>query len=99
MGGIIAASAVADLNKGLSTSGTAMYERHHVLSRAIGFMLALKYHFDGGNSEYPPRYTYSNIENALVKLNSATNLYTISDTEIQNVIDNVRAAFPTGEIK
>lgn len=96
---IIAASAVNYLNEGLSTSGTAEYKRHHVLSEAIGFMLALKYHFNGGNAKYPPHYAYGNVESGLNTLNSTTNLYTISDVDIQHVIDEVRGAFPDGVIK
>ncbi|MDP6909594.1 MAG: DUF4856 domain-containing protein, partial [Flavobacteriales bacterium] len=96
---VIAASAVDYLNDGLSISGEAEYKRHHVMSEAIGFMLALKYHFIGGNSKFPPRYTYSNIENGLTTLNANTNLYTITDAEIQSVIDDIRDAFPTDEIK
>ena len=96
---IIAASAVSYLNQALSTSGTAEYKRHHVMSEAIGFMLALKYHFNGGNSKFPPHYTYSHIHHALMEVGLNSNLYTVSDTEIQAAIDHIKMAFPTGEIK
>jgi hypothetical protein len=96
---IIAASVVDYLNQGLSTSGTPEYKRHNVMSEAIGMMLALKYHFNGGNSKYPPHYTYSHIENAMTEVGISSNLYTVSDTEIQAAIDHVKMAFPTGEIK
>lgn len=96
---VIAASAVDYLNQALSTSGTAEYKRHHVMSEAIGFMLALKYHFNGGNSKYPPHYTYSHVENALTSVGMNSNLYTVSDTEIQAAIDHIKMAFPSGEIK
>ncbi|MBP9152898.1 MAG: DUF4856 domain-containing protein, partial [Flavobacteriales bacterium] len=65
---VSAASAIDYLNQALSTSGTPEYKRHHVMSEAIGFMLALKYHFNGGNSKFPPHYTYSHIEDALMEV-------------------------------
>ncbi|MCF8277776.1 MAG: DUF4856 domain-containing protein [Flavobacteriales bacterium] len=96
---VIAASAVGYLNEGLSTSGTPVYKRHHEMSEAIGFMLALKYHFNGGNSKYPPHYTYSHIEDALAIVGLESNLYELSDAQIQMAIDHIKMAFPTGEIK
>jgi hypothetical protein len=96
---VSAASAIDYLNQALSTSGTPEYKRHHVMSEAIGFMLALKYHFNGGNSKFPPHYTYSHIEDALMEVGLASNLYTVTDTQLQEAISHVRMAFPTGEIK
>jgi hypothetical protein len=96
---VVAATAVGYLNQALSTSGTAEYRRHHVMSEAIGFMLALKYHFNGGNSKFPPRYTYSHVEEALVLIGTNTNLYTLTDNEIEEAINHIKMAFPSGEIK
>ena len=96
---VIAASAVDYLNQALSASETPEYKRHHVMSEAIGFMLALKYHFNGGNSKFSPRYTYSHVENALTSVGMNSNLYTVTDTEIQAAIDHITMAFPSGEIK
>ena len=96
---VIAASAVGYLNQALSASNTPEYKRHHVMSEAIGFMYALKYHFNGGNAKYPPHYTYSHVEHALMSVGVNTNLYTVTDTEIQEAIDHIKMAFPSGEIK
>ena len=96
---ICAASAVDYLNQALSTSGNPEYRRHHAASEAIGFMMALKYHFNGGNSMYPPVYNYTHIEEALLEVGLNSNLYALSDTEIQSAIDHIRMAFPTGQIK
>lgn len=95
---VVAASAVGYLNKALDAS-TPVYKKHHALSEAIGFMYALKYHFNGGNAKYPPHYTYSHIEHALSIVDVNTNLYTLTDTEIQEAIDHITMAFPSGEIK
>lgn len=96
---VSAASAIDYLNQALSTAGTPEYKRHHVMSEAIGFMLALKYHFNSGNSKFPPHYTYSHIEDALMEVGVTTNLYTLTDAQLQQAISHVRMAFPTGEIK
>lgn len=96
---VIAASAVDYLNQALSTSGTPEYKRHHVMSEAIGFMLALKYHFNEGNSKFPPHYSYMHVEHAMMEVGLNSNLYEVTDTEIQTAIDHIKMAFPTGEIK
>lgn len=96
---VIAASAVHYLEEGLSTSGESVYKRHHEMSEAIGFMIALKYHFSNGDSKYPPQYDYSHIEDALNTVGLNTNLYALTDTEIQHAIDHIKMAFPSGVIK
>lgn len=96
---IIAASAVDYLNQAHSSAGIDEYKRHHVMSEAVGFMLALKYHFNGGNSVYPPHYSNTHIGHALMEINQSTNLYTITDTEIESAIHHIKMAFPSGEIK
>lgn len=96
---VIAASAVGYLEQALSTAGTPEYKRHHVMSEAIGFMLALKYHFNGGNSKYPPHFNYSHVDQALAEIGLTSNLYEITDSQIQEAIDHIKEAFPTGEIK
>ncbi|MBI1288389.1 MAG: DUF4856 domain-containing protein [Flavobacteriales bacterium] len=96
---IAAASAVDYLSEGLSTSGTPNYKRHHEMSEGIGFLLALKYHFAGGNSKYPPNYTYSHIEDALAIVGPNTNLYNLTDQQIETAIEHIRMAFPSGEIQ
>lgn len=96
---VIAASAVDYLNQALSTSGTPEYKRHHVMSEAIGFMLALKYHFNEGNSKFPPHYSYMHVENAMMEVGVSSNLYEVTDTQIQTAIGHIKMAFPTGDIK
>jgi hypothetical protein len=96
---VIAASAVDYLNQAHSSSANAEYKRHHVMSEAIGFMLALKYHFNNGNSKFPPHYSYTHIGHALMEIGPTTNLYGITDTEIESAIHHIKMAFPSGEIK
>ncbi|MGB1316592.1 MAG: DUF4856 domain-containing protein [Flavobacteriales bacterium] len=96
---VIAASAVDYLNEAHSSAGTYEYQRHHVMSEAIGFMLALKYHFQNGNSKYPPHFTYTHVGHALMEIGPNTNLYTITDANIESAIHHLKMAFPSGEIK
>jgi hypothetical protein len=96
---VIAASAVDYLRKGLSTSGEPNYKRHHALSEAIGFLMSLDYHFDGGNSKYPPYYSHTHLGHAQMILNANTNLYDLTDSQINEVIGHIQMAFPTGDIK
>ncbi len=95
---IIAASAVDYLRDGLSTSGEPVYKRHHAISEAIGFMMSLKYHFDGGNSKYPPHYSFSNVNSALLIIDANTNLYDLTDIQIEEAIGHLQMAFPSGEL-
>ncbi|MCB0755186.1 MAG: DUF4856 domain-containing protein [Flavobacteriales bacterium] len=96
---IAAASAIDYLRKGKASSGEPNYKRHHTLSEAIGFLMALKYHFEGGNSKFPPHYTYMHIQQALTIINTQTNIYTLTDTQIDEAIGHLQMAFPTGEIQ
>ncbi len=96
---VVAASAIDYLNEAHSSAGTPEYKRHHVMSEAIGFMLALKYHFNGGNSKFPPHYSNTHVGHALMEIGPATNLYDITDTEIESAIHHLTMAFPSGEIK
>lgn len=96
---VAAASAVDYLNKSKSTSGNPVYRRHHSLSEAIGFMMALKYHFNGGNSKYPPHYSFAQIEQALAIVGPNTNLYAVTDSQLETAIGYVRNAFPQNDIK
>jgi ribosome maturation protein Sdo1 len=69
------------------------------MSEAIGFMLALKYHFNGGNSKYPPHFAHNHVTSALEEVGLTTNLYEVTDQQIQDAIDHLKEAFPAGEIK
>ncbi|MFC2175399.1 DUF4856 domain-containing protein [Bacteroidota bacterium] len=96
---VIAASAVGYLEKAKTKNGLPQHKKHHVLSEAIGFMLALKYHFNGGNSKFPPHYTFSKIKTALLTIGPDVNLYSVSDGDIDKVISQIKEAFPAGDIK
>lgn len=96
---VAAASAVDYLTKALSTSAQPIYKNHHVLSEAIGFCIALKYHFNGGNSKFPPVYDYTKIEEALDIIGTTTNLYQVNDADINAAIVKIKEAFPAGVIK
>ena len=95
---VIAATAVGYLREGLSNSGETLKSRHHALSEAIGMMMSLKYHFSGGNSKYPPHFTYSEVELALSHVGASTNLWDLTDADINESIEHVQMAFPSGEI-
>jgi len=96
---VSAASAVDYLNRSKASSGNAVYKRHHSMSEAIGFMMALKYHFNGGNSKFPPHYNYAQIEQALDIVGPNTNLYNLTDQQLENAIGHIKNAFPQNEIK
>lgn len=96
---VAGATAVDYLRKSLSTSGVALYKRNHQLSEAIGFMIALKYHFQGGNAKFAPAYDYTKIQEALTIMGVETNLYNLTDADINTVISKIRAAFPSGTIQ
>jgi hypothetical protein len=69
------------------------------MSEAIGFMLALKYHFNGGNSKYPPHFSYTHIGHSLMRVGPTTDLYNVTDSQIEEAIEHIKLAFPSGEIK
>lgn len=96
---VVAGTAVDYLSKGLSTSGSAVYARHHSLSEAVAFTLCLKYHFAGGNSKYPPLQSYGMVEQALDLVGPNTNFYTLTDAEINAAIAKIKEAYPVGVIK
>lgn len=76
-----------------------VYVKHHALSEGIGFMNSLKYHFQGGNSKFPPSYDFAEIQNALAIINDQTNLYQITNQDLNDAIGHIQAAFPAGTIK
>ncbi len=76
-----------------------VYKKHHALSEGIGFMNSLKYHFNGGNSKFPPSYEFSHIQSALSIINDQTNLYQLTSQDLNDVIGHIQMAFPAGTIK
>jgi hypothetical protein len=96
---VAAGTAVDYLTKGLSTSGSAVYSRHHALSEAAAFTLCLKYHFVDGNSKYPPLQSFASVQQALDLVGPSTNFYTLTDADINAAIVKIKEAFPAGVIK
>lgn len=97
---IVSASTAIDyLLRSLSTTGVATYVKHHALSEYLAFSMSLKYHFNGGNSKFPPFYNYAKIEEALAIIGPETNLYQVGDAEINQAIAKIKEAFPAGVIK
>lgn len=95
---VCAATAVDYMLEALNPD-VPMYVKHHALSEGIGFMNSLKYHFNGGNSKFPPVYDFSHIQNALAIINDQTNLYQITNQDLNDAIGHIQAAFPAGTIK
>jgi hypothetical protein len=62
-------------------------------------MLAMKYHFSGGNGKFAPLHNYTKIQDALGVIGLQTDLYTVTDTDIDNAIALIQAAYPAGTIK
>jgi hypothetical protein len=96
---VSAGTAVDYLSQSLSSTGIATYRKHHALSEYIAFSMALKYHFNGGNSKFPPFYNYAKIQEALAIIGPETNLYQVGDAEINQAIAKIKEAFPAGVIK
>ena len=93
---IIGASAADYLERSKSSYGAATYRKHHFLSEGIGFMLALKYHFEGGNAKVPRISDPAKIDEALGVIGLETDLWTISDTDLDQAINLIIDAFPEG---
>ncbi len=96
---VSAGTAVDYLSQSLSTTGIATYRKHHAISEYIAFSMALKYHFNGGNSKFPPVYDYTKIQEALAIIGPETNLWQVGDAQINEAIAKIKAAFPAGVIK
>ena len=93
-GVVVGGTAVYYLREALSTAGNEVYRNHHGLSEAIGFMNSLKYHFANGNSKTTPKYDHNKVDQALNIVGMDTDLYSLTDTDIQNAIDLLQDAFP-----
>lgn len=93
-GYVIASTAIDYLERAKSTTGVSVYKKHHYLSEAIGFMQAMKYHFNGGNSVVSPQYSYIVLEDAYDFVGVDADLYSVSDADIDNAIATIYQAFP-----
>lgn len=96
---VIGSTAADYLERALSTNEAATYKRHHYMSEAIGFMLALKYKFDGGQAKFPRNSDATKINEALAIIGLDTNLYNVTDDNLTAAIDLIIAAFPAGVIR
>lgn len=94
---VCAATAVDYMLQALDPN-IAVYKKHHALSEGIGFMNSLKYHFNGGNSKFPPSYDFTHIQSALTLINDQTNLYQLTDQDLNDAIGHIQMAFPSGTI-
>lgn len=92
---LIGGTAVDLLEQAKSTRDLKTYERHYALSGGIACMMALKYH-TGLQSKIAPSVTYSKIEEALDLVGLESNLWQLSDEEIEGAIQLIIGAFPAG---
>ena len=77
-----------------SITETNVYKKHHYLSEGIGFLLASQYHFDNGTSVAPRYFNSAKIEEALTIIGLNTNLYNVTETELNQVIALITSAEP-----
>lgn len=77
-----------------SLTETSVYKKHHYLSEGIGFLLALQYHFEGGTSVASNYINKTKINDALNVIGLNTNLYEVSNANINNVISLITSAEP-----
>ena len=77
-----------------SITETNVYKKHHYLSEGIGFLLASQYHFDNDTSVAPRYFNSAKIEEALTIIGLNTNLYNVTETELNQVIALITSAEP-----
>jgi hypothetical protein len=75
-----------------SITETNVYKKHHYLSEGIGFLLASQYHFDNGTSIAPRYFNSSKIEEALTIIGLNTNLYNVTEADLNQVIALITSA-------
>ena len=95
---VIGGTAVDQLERSKSSYSSQPYLKHHDLSGAIACMMALKYH-TGQNSFAAPLVDYAKIEDALEIVGLETNLWQVSDAELEQAIQLILSAFPNGVIQ
>lgn len=96
---VIGGTAANYLERSLSSDNPPTYRKHHYLSEAIAFMLSLKYKFDGGNSKNPRYSNAQLVEEALAIIGPETNLWDVTDADINAAISKLQEAFPQGELQ
>lgn len=91
---VIANTAANYFKRSLSEENNPTYKQHHYLSEGIAFMMALQYHQKIGNSVAERYVDYDLVNDALEIIGLETNLYAVTDTEINLVLDKLNAAIP-----
>jgi hypothetical protein len=71
-----------------------IYKKHHYLSEGIGFLLASQYHFQNGTSVAPKIFDDSKISQALDIIGLNTNLYNVTEADLNQVISLITNAEP-----
>ncbi|MEO1449564.1 MAG: DUF4856 domain-containing protein [Bacteroidota bacterium] len=96
---VIGSTAADYLNRAKSDQNPPTWKRHHYLSEAIGFLLSLKYNFDGGSSKINRQSSAAGIEKALDIIGPETDLWALTDADLDNAINEIINAFPDGVIE
>lgn len=77
-----------------SLTETNLYKKHHFLSEGIGFLLASQYHFENGTSVAPKYFDGNKVSQALDIIGLNTNLYTVTESDLNQVISLITSAEP-----
>lgn len=72
----------------------SVYKKHHYLSEGIALLLALQYHFDNGTSVAPRYMSSVKIDEALSLVGLNTNLYNVTEADLNTAIAAIYAAEP-----
>lgn len=80
-----------------SLTETNLYKKHHFLSEGIGFLLASQYHFDNGTSVAAKYFDSSKISDALNIIGLNTNLYNVTESDLNQVISLITSAEPQSQ--
>lgn len=75
-------------------TATSQYKRHHEISEGIAFLKALQYHFDNGTSVAPKYFNTNIINEALNIIGLNTNIYDVSNEDLDMVIAKINQAEP-----
>ncbi|MEL6670705.1 MAG: DUF4856 domain-containing protein [Bacteroidota bacterium] len=96
---VIASTAADYMERAKDSRSPSQYKKHHYLSEAIGFSLALKYHFEGGNGLVAPKFDKAKLDASLAIVGPTTNLWTLTDAQLDEAIGNLISAFSNGVIE
>ena len=77
-----------------SKTDTDLAVKLHHLSEAVGFMLALGYHYETlSNALHAPIFSEAKVQETLNIIGLNTNMYQLSNTDIDNAINKLNEAF------